>query len=104
MQSGNKNSKARGDFAYCRRSEHIYRFFDKWRERKKQPSIWFLPARTGKPPQFFCVHNNTIVNIRQVSEINRKDNFITLRSKKRLNCSRRMGRALYDYLASRNFD
>lgn len=50
-------------------------------------------------PHFFRIHNNTLLNILQVSEFNHRDNLLILRNGTRLNCSRRMGRALFKYLS-----
>ncbi len=73
-------------------------------EEKSSRSLGFYQQELENHPSFFRIHNQTLVNIRQVSEINRRDNLVILRNGKKLNCSRRMGRALYDYLASRNYD
>lgn len=61
-------------------------------------SLSFYQQRLEDHPGFFRIHNSTLVNINQISELNKKDNLVFMRTGMRLNCSRRMGRALYDYL------
>jgi DNA-binding LytR/AlgR family response regulator len=49
----------------------------------------------GNRMDFFRVHNNTLVNVHQISEYNKKDNLLIMKSGARIVCSRRKGRELY---------
>jgi two-component system, LytTR family, response regulator len=52
-------------------------------------------------PAFFRIHNSTLLNIHEVQEFNHRDNLLILKSGIRLNCSRRMGKALYRFFAGK---
>lgn len=58
----------------------------------------FYQQKLEDDPSFFRIHNSTLVNINEISEMNKRDNLLHMRTGARLNCSRRMGKALYEYL------
>lgn len=58
----------------------------------------FYQQKLEDDPSFFRIHNSTLVNINEISEMNKRDNLLQMRTGARLNCSRRMGKALYEYL------
>ena len=60
--------------------------------------LGFYQQRLEDDPSFFRIHNGTLVNINEISEMNKRDNLLYMRTGARLNCSRRMGKALYEYL------
>jgi DNA-binding LytR/AlgR family response regulator len=53
-------------------------------------------------PDFFRVHKQTFVQVKEISEFNRKDNLLIMRNGDRVACSRRMGKDLYQYLTQGN--
>jgi DNA-binding LytR/AlgR family response regulator len=88
-----------GDISHVHANGEVSKIFLKTNEEiTSVKGLNYYENLLQQHPDFFRVHKQTFVQVKEIFEFNRKDNLLIMRNGQRVTCSRRMGRDLYQYL------